>query len=287
MERRCRLIEFDSFPELTDPIMIAAFEGWNDAGDAASGAVDHLAEVWSATPIASIDPEDYYDFQVNRPTVAVDTDGRRRITWPTTTVSLARVAGQRDVVLVRGVEPSMRWRSFAEEVVDLAHDLGISLIVSLGAFLNDSPHTRPVPMVATSSDSRLITSLTLEQSRYEGPTGIVGVFQEAADSAGFPAVSLWAAVPHYVAQPPCPKATVALLSTLSQLIDRPIPLRELPEQAVSWERGVNELAEEDSEVAEYVKALEEAKDTTELPQATGEAIAKEFERYLRHRPTDG
>ena len=281
------MIELEGVPELVDPIMIAAFEGWNDAGDAATAAVEHLEAVWSANPFATVDPEEYYDYQVNRPTISLDDDGRRRVSWPTTRVSYTRLPdGRRDIVLVRGIEPNMRWQSFAAEVLGYCHELGVEMVVTLGALLADSPHTRPVPVTGTSSDDGLARSLNLEVSRYEGPTGIVGVLQDACIRAGVPALSIWAAVPHYVAQPPCPKATLALLRHVEDLLDVPIPLGDLPEDARAWERGVDELAAEDAEVAEYVRSLEEAKDLTEAPEASGEAIAREFERYLRRRGDD-
>jgi proteasome assembly chaperone (PAC2) family protein len=281
------VIEFEGVPELVDPLLIAAFEGWNDAGDAATQAVEHLEEVWDADPIAELDPEDYYDFQVNRPYVSVDEAGMREITWPQTRISVARLPGQRrDVVLVRGVEPSMRWRTYCGELLGVAVELGVEKVVTLGALLADTPHTRPVPVTGTSSDQALARTLGLEQSRYEGPTGIVGVLQEACRGIGVPALSVWAAVPHYVAQPPCPKAALALLRRVEDLLDLPIPLGELPEESRAWERGVDELSAEDDEIADYVRALEESRDTTELPEASGEAIAKEFERYLQRRGDD-
>ena len=280
------MVELEDVPELVDPVVVAAFEGWNDAGDAASAAVEHLERVWQARTIASFDPEDYYDFQVNRPVVSFGEDGRRNTTWPTTRLSVAR-AGDRDVILVRGIEPNMRWRSFCGELISLAHDLGAAQMVTLGALLADAPHTRPVPVTATSSDPGLARQLNLEASRYEGPTGIVGVLQESCAQVGLPAISFWAAVPHYVAQPPCPKATLALLRSVEDLLDTPVPLGELPEEARAWERGVDELSAEDSEIAEYVRSLEESKDTADLPEASGEAIAREFEKYLRRRHADG
>jgi proteasome assembly chaperone (PAC2) family protein len=278
------VIELDGVPELTDPVIIAAFEGWNDAGDSATEAVSYLEEVWDAQPVGELDPEEFYDFQVNRPQVQVNDDGFREITWPSTRVSLARVPGVgRDIVLVRGVEPSMRWRSYCNELLVLAADLGVEMVVTLGALLADTPHTRPIPVTGTVSDPALAAKLDLEISRYEGPTGIVGVFQEACLRVGLPAVSIWAAVPHYVAQPPCPKASLALLRKVEDLLDIPVPLGDLPEDARAWERGVDELAAEDEEIAEYVASLEQARDTADLPEASGEAIAQEFERYLRRR----
>ncbi|MBL1102196.1 PAC2 family protein [Streptomyces coffeae] len=279
------MIELEGVPELIDPVMICAFEGWNDAGDAASTAVGHLDREWKGEVFAALDAEDYYDFQVNRPTVALDS-GVRKITWPTTRLSVVRAdTGEktRDLVLVRGIEPSMRWRSFCNEILGYAHELGVEMVVVLGALLGDTPHTRPVPVSGVTSDPDLARSLDLEETRYEGPTGIVGILQEACTHAGVPAVSLWAAVPHYVSQPPNPKATLALLNRLEDLIGVRIPLGELTEDARAWQLGVDQLAAEDSEVAEYVQSLEEARDTAELPEASGEAIAREFERYLRRR----
>ncbi|MFB4195666.1 PAC2 family protein [Streptomyces carpaticus] len=281
------MIELEGVPELVDPVMVAAFEGWNDAGDAASAAVAHLEREWKGEVFAALDAEDYYDFQVNRPLIWLD-DGVRRITWPTTRLSVIRGAAggtgrRRDLVLVRGIEPSMRWRSFCNELLGFAHELGVEMVVVLGALLGDTPHTRPVPVTSVTSDEGLARSLDLEESRYEGPTGIVGIFQEACSHAGFPAVSLWASVPHYVSQPPNPKASLALLNALEDLLGVGIPLGDLPEDARAWQLGVDQLAAEDSEVAEYVQSLEQARDTAELPEASGEAIAKEFERYLRRR----
>ena len=272
---------------LRRPVLVCAFEGWNDAGDAATSAVEHLEAVWSAERVCAIDPDDYYDFQVNRPTVALVDGATRRVTWPTTRCSVAHLPGaDRDLVLVRGLEPNMRWRGFCEELLLIAADLGVETIVSLGALLADSPHTRPVPVSGTSSDRDVATRLGLEPSRYEGPTGIVGVFQDTCERAGLSAVSFWAAVPHYVAQPPCPKATLALLRRVEDLLDVTIPLDDLPERARAWERQVDELAAEDSDVAEYIAALEEREPEEDLPESSGEAIAKEFERYLQRRPDD-
>jgi len=286
------VIELEELPELVDPVMVAAFEGWNDAADAASNAVRHLAEVLDSDLFGAMDAEDYYDFQVNRPTLALGDDGEREIVWPTTRFSVARVPvaagragasepGFRDVVLVHGIEPNMRWRSFCEELFDLARDLGVTTIVSLGALLADVPHTRPVPVSGSSNNEDLQSAHGLDKPTLQGPTGINGVLQEMARHEEIELVSFWAAVPHYVAQAPCPKATLALIRRIEDVLDLTIPLGELPEEARAWETGVDELAAEDSEVAEYVRTLEEAKDTAELPEASGEAIAREFERYLR------
>ena len=282
------MIEIEDAPDLVDPVVIAAFEGWNDAAESASAAVDHLMRVWDARVVGAVDPEDFYDFQVNRPSVGTDANGHRRLTWPTTQIAVASPPDlDRDIILIRGIEPSMRWRQFAAEVLAATDELGGELVVTLGALLADTPHTRPIPVTGTATEPDLVDRLKLEQSTYEGPTGIVGVLQDACVKLDIPAVSYWAAVPHYVAQPPCPKATLALLGQLEDLLGASIPLEDLPEEARAWERGVDELAEEDEDVADYVRALEETRDTTDLPEASGEAIAREFERYLkRSRPDD-
>ncbi|HEU4514660.1 MAG TPA: PAC2 family protein [Nocardioidaceae bacterium] len=280
------MIELEELPELESPVLIAAFEGWNDAADAASAVVDHLIKVWDARVVAAIDPEDFYDFQMNRPVVGTNDAGMRRITWPSTQLSVCRPPGSsRDVILLRGIEPNMRWRQFCAELLAAAEELGTELVVTLGALLADTPHTRPVPVSGTATEPELVDRLKLEESTYEGPTGIVGVFQDACVQLDIPAVSFWAAVPHYVAQPPCPKATLALIGQLEDLLEISIPLADLPEESRAWERGVDELAEEDEEIADYVRALEETRDTAELPEASGEAIAREFERYLKRRET--
>ena len=281
------MIEFDDVQGLVSPVVIAAFEGWNDAADAASGLVDHLLEQWKAEIIGAVDPEEFYDFQVNRPVIGTDAHGHRRLTWPTTRIAIARPAElDRDVILVRGIEPNMKWRQFCAELLAACDDLGAELVVTLGALLADTPHTRPIPVSGTASEPELVDRLDLEQSSYEGPTGIVGVFNDACIQLDIPSVSYWAAVPHYVAQPPCPKATLALLGQLEELLQAPMPLGDLPEDAKAWERGVDELAAEDEDVADYVRALEETRDTTDLPEASGEAIAREFERYLKRRDQD-
>ena len=278
------MTEFENWPELKDPVLVAAFEGWNDAGDAATGAVEHLELTWSATPLAALDPDDYYDFQVNRPTVSLVDGVSRRISWPTTRLSVCRPAGADfDLVLVRGIEPNMRWRGFCEELLEIMRELGVRTVVTLGALLSDSPHTRPTPVTGTSYDGPSAARFGLERSRYEGPTGIVGVLQEACITVGIPAISFWAAVPHYVAQPPNPKATIALLHRVEEVLDIAVPLGELPAQADDWRKLVDEMAAEDEDVRDYIRNLEERDDDGEMREASGDAIAKEFERYLRRR----
>jgi hypothetical protein len=278
------VIEIEPVGPLRDPVLVAAFEGWNDAADAASGVVDHLLSVWESTLVAVLDPEDFYDFQVNRPLIETDEHGHRRITWPSTQLSVVSPPGSlRDVVLLRGIEPNMRWRGFCEELVDFAHELDVHTVVCLAALLADVPHSRPIEMHGSASDEALAETLGLTRSRYEGPTGVVSVFHEACARAGLKVVTFWASVPHYVAQPPCPKATLSLLHRAEDALDIAIPLGDLPEQARAWEHGVDELAREDSEIAEYIASLEDRESETELPEASGDAIAKAFERYLRRR----
>ncbi|MFD0633402.1 PAC2 family protein [Catenulispora yoronensis] len=291
------MIELDGIPELADPVMVAAFEGWNDAGEAASNAVKHLAEAYAGggRVFAALDGEDYYDYQVHRPVMAA-MDDVRQVIWPTTRFSIVRAPTRllpgdaheepRDLVLVHGVEPNMRWRSFCEEILGLARDLGVGQIITLGAYLADVPHTRPTPVTGTSADEAYQALFDVEPPTYEGPVGITGVFQEACRYAGIPLMSFWAAVPHYVAHPPVPKATLALLRRLEDVLDLSVPTKRLAEEAQTWEAGVDELAENDAEVGEYVRTLEEQRDNedaADLPEASGEAIAREFERYLRRQ----
>ncbi|MDP3972877.1 MAG: PAC2 family protein [Candidatus Nanopelagicales bacterium] len=269
------------WPSLREPVMITAFEGWNDAGEAATDAIDHLREVFDAELLAELDPDDYYDFQVNRPHVHL-ADSERRISWPTTKLFVSR-AGDRDVVLIHGIEPNIRWRAFCQELLGAAQRLNVGLIVNVGSLLADVPHTRPVPTSAFATEPRMLETFDVEPAMYEGPTGIVGVLQHTCDLAGFSAISLWAAVPHYVANNPCPKATLALLQRLDDVLDLEIPVGDLPEQAEIWQRGVDQMAAQDSDVAEYVSRLENARDSELLKEGSGDVIAAEFERYLRRQ----
>src|SRR4051794_7590918 len=262
--------------------MVAAFEGWNDAADAASGAVEHLEREWGAQPFAAIDPEDYYDYQVNRPTVRLVDGVTRRIEGAASRLSGGKTGGKKGGVL-GGPGAHMRWRAFCDELIDFAHELDVDSVVCLAALLADVPHSRPIEMHGSASDEPLAEALGLSKSRYEGPTGVVSVFHEACARAGLKVVTFWASVPHYVAQPPCPKATLSLLHRAEDALDVAIPLGDLPEQAMAWEHGVDELAREDAEIAEYISSLEEREDESELPEASGDAIAKAFERYLRRR----
>jgi len=287
-------MEIHQIPLLREPIMIVAFSGWNDAAEAASGAVEHLLSGWrdksdDVLPelIAEVESEDFYDFQVNRPVVSIDESEIRSITWPSTQVfGMAIPSMKRDLVIVTGVEPSMKWKSFTSELLDLADDLEVSLIVSLGSLLADTPHTRPITVTGTGAHPSIANRLGVSVSKYEGPTGILGIIQDGCMRRGIDAISLWAAVPHYASNAPSPKATLALINTLEEFLNIKIPLSDLPDRADAWEREVNDLAADDSDIADYVKALEESKDAAELPEVSGDTIAKEFERYLRRQQED-
>lgn len=279
------MVSADGSPSLdpAESIMIAAFEGWNDAGSAASGAVDHLARVWRAQEYAALDSEDYHDFQVSRPTVSRNEDGHRIISWPGTVISTTPGPWFEDrrVALVRGIEPSMRWRQFCSDILDLADDLEITTLITCGALLVDSPHTRPLPTFLASENAKTRKRFSLERSDYDGPTGITAVLGHEAEARGITCISMWVGVPHYVAQPPSPKATLALLGSLESIVGTPIELGDLPYEAEAWQRGADEMAEEDEEVAAHVRQLEGVADAVNLPEASGDAIAAEFERFLR------
>ena len=274
--------------------MIIAFTGWNDAAEGASGAVDHLLSAWGekndeVVPqlIADVEAEEFYDFQVNRPQVTIDDSLIRSITWPGAQVfGLAVPSMKRDLVVVTGVEPSMRWKRFTSDLLDLADDLEVSLVITLGSLLADSPHTRPITVTGTGAHPSIADRLGVSVSKYEGPTGILGIIQDGCMRRGIDAISLWAAVPHYASNSPSPKASLALINSLEDFLESSIPLGSLHKSSEEWEKSVDELAAQDSEVADYVKALEESKDAAELPEVSGDAIAKEFERYLRRQRED-
>ena len=271
--------------QYTRPVVVVAFEGWNDAADAATAVVEHLAETYPTEIVFEIDSDDYYDYQIVRPRV-VETDDGREVVWPSASVRVAHLP-ERDVLLVSGPEPNLHWQRFCSTLVSAFRSFEPEMVILLGAMLTDSPHSRPLPVTGNTSDTGLAKSLGLEPSGYEGPTGITGVLGDACHRAGLREVSLWASVPHYVAAPPNPKATLALLARLEDLLDVALRLDDLPELARAWKRGVDELAAEDTEISEYIESLEAQQDETGLPQATGDSIAREFERYLRRRGTDG
>ena len=286
-------MEILKIPVLRSPVMVIAFSGWNDAGEAASGAASHLLGCWTdpefdVVPelIAEVDPEEFYDFQVNRPTVYVDDSSIRNLTWPGTQVfALATPTLSHDFIVVRGVEPSMKWKTFSSDLLDLADDCEVDLVITLGSMLADTPHTRPITVSGSGAHPDIATRLGVEISKYEGPTGILGVIQDSCSRRGIDAISLWAAIPHYASNSPSPKASLALVNALEDFLEVSIPQGDLPDEAIEWETEVTELAKEDSDVSEYVKALEESKDAVDLPEATGESIARELERFLR-RQTD-
>ena len=276
-------------PALRNPVMLCAFAGWNDAAEAASGALEHVLELLGAednavvsTLIAEIDSDEYFDFQVNRPQVSLDEFDNRSITWPSTQIFGVSVPSfPRDLVIVTGIEPSMHWKAFVREVLDLADDLEVSLIIAIGSLLADVPHSRPISVGISATHPALAKELGLEISRYEGSTGILGVINDGALRRGIDAISMWAAIPHYASNAPSPKASLALIHTIEDFLEVTIPQGDLPHQADEWEKEIDTLALEDSDVADYVKSLEESKDAQDLPEVSGETIAKEFERYLR------
>jgi predicted ATP-grasp superfamily ATP-dependent carboligase len=273
---------------LRAPAMVCAFKGWNDAGDAASGAVSFLAEALGAKRFARLDSEEFYDFQANRPCIRLAGHDARELTWPTVEIFEAQAPrAPRDLVLVQGTEPSMRWRTFSAGMIDLAEVLGVQLVVTLGALLGDVPHTRPVAMTGHASDSALVERLGIQPSSYEGPTGIVGVLHSACAQAGLPSASLWAAVPHYVAAASNPKAALALLRRVEGVIGVSVDVSELESAAADYERQVGLAVESDPEIQSFVERLERASDSEEAGAVTdvpsGDAIAREFQRFLRQR----
>ena len=262
--------------------LVVAFEGWNDAGEAASTAVRTLRDQLGLVPLVEVEPEDYFDYQFNRPVSTFDANGDRVLAWPSVVLSGPIDRGEGVHVLL-GTEPSRGWKTFAEEVLDAISVAGIERIVFLGAMLADVPHTRPIAIFASSENASVRERFDLERSTYEGPVGIISVLADAAEKAGIPTVSIWASVPHYVHNAPSPKATLALVERLEDFLDVPIARGTLVEDAEAWERGIDELASDDDDMTAYIEQLEQARDTVDSPEASGEAIAEEFERYLRKR----
>jgi proteasome assembly chaperone (PAC2) family protein len=282
-------VRFLDHPALREPALICAFRGWNDGGEAASTAARYLAQRWDATLFALVDPEEFYDFQVNRPQVRLEQGGSRVIDWPRGELSAVTGRG-RDAVLLIAPEPNVRWRTFADTIVAVARELRVGMVVSMGGFLTDVPHTRPVPVVGSAADERTAESLGLTPSQYEGPTGIVGVVHDAASRAGIPSASLWAAVPHYLPAAPNPKAALALVERASRLLGMAVDTAGLVAAAAAWEGEVLQLVQDSQELSDYVRRLEEAADQAMEalgeagePEPSAESIAAEVERYLRER----
>ena len=274
-------------PELTRPVLIAAFRGWNDGAQAASLAAGYLAKTWQAQRFAHLDPEEFFDFQATRPHVSLEAGMTRKIDWPETAFYHARPDGlDRDVVLLLGIEPNLRWRTFTDLLVGLVRELGVEMMITLGALLADVPHTRPSPVTGSASDPDLVRQLGLSESRYEGPTGIVGVLHDACRRAEIPSASLWVAVPHYVSLTPSPRAAVALCERLGGLIGLDVDVSELEEAAQSYEEQVSEAVASDEETAAYVEELEQRVDSLEESSSdlpSGDALAAELTRFLRER----
>ncbi len=291
-------------PKLQRPTVIAAFTGWNDAGDAASSAVRHLIESWGAMPLAEIDPEEFTDFATVRPHVRLVDGTTRTIIWPTVGAWSAATAGG-DVILVLGPEPALRWRHFTEQVIGIARHHGAGMVLTLGALLADVPHTRPVQVIGTAADHEVMARFDLQRSRYEGPTGIVGVLHDACQRAGIDSASLWAAVPAYAAQIPSPKASLALVTRACAMVGTPTPVGRLRDESSSYESRVDSYVHDDDDLLGYVSRLEtmdldddedddEVDETDEAPSYDGPAIAAEdldsdelmaeVERYLRDQP---
>lgn len=266
-------------------IVVAAFGGWSDAGACATDAINHLIDVWDGKLTYELPTDDYYDFSFNRPEIETDENGKRQLTWPGTKIYEVKPTGLLDtkIYLIQGDEPNLKWTVFANTLLDQIPSSESTVLITLGAMLAEVPHTRPVPISGTTSNEELALLTGYSPSNYEGPTGIISVLAFEAAARNIPAASIWAALPHYVGAPPCPKGTLALVRGLEDVLDTSIPVLDLVEEARAWQTGVEELATEDEEVAEYIRSLEETQDTAELPEATGEAIAREFERYLRRR----
>lgn len=278
--RELATISGEDAPALRSPILLAAFEGWNDAGEAASYAAGYLARQWDARPFAEIDPDEFFDFTEVRPEVSL-VDGRtRQVLWPSTSFSIVRSEGDGpDLVIVRGPEPHLRWRTYTQAMVELAELMGVQRVITLGAYLSEVTHGRPVPVNATSSDPDLAELHGLSPSMYEGPTGIVGVLSAAFGEAGIPAMSVWASVPCY-SLPVSPKAALALVRVIAKLLDRTVDEEEISAEAAEYEERMDELIAEDENVAAYVARIEEMEEVVGA-ELSAEGLAEEIERFLR------
>jgi proteasome assembly chaperone (PAC2) family protein len=279
-----------SRPELRRPVLIAAFRGWNDGGQGATLGGGYLARQWEAESFAEIEPENFYDFQAVRPNVSLEEGLTRKLEWPANSFFHAPIPdAERDAVILLGVEPNLRWKTFSQLVLDLVQELGVELVVTLGSLLADVPHTRPAPVSAAASDPALVEELGLEPSRYEGPTGIVGVILDLCRQAGIPSVSLWAAVPHYVSLAPSPRAALALCRRLGEVLGTDIDLAELEQASEEYTEQVTEAVASDADTASYVEELERRVDLIEAAEElpSGESLAAELTRFLREREEDG
>ncbi len=291
MARELRIYERPA--SLERPVLIGAFRGWNDGGQAATLAVGYLARLWGARKFADIDPELFVDFQATRPMVSLEDGRTRKIEWPENSFFSGRIPGaDRDAILLVGVEPNYRWRTFSEIVTELARDLGVELAVTLGALVADVPHTRASPVTGAATDPQLVDELGLQLSRYEGPTGIVGVLLDSCRRAGIPSVSLWAAVPHYVQLAPSPPAAKALCERLAGVLSTTIDVTELEEASEEYVEQVSQAVATDADTASYVEELERRSDSLELLEesddiVSGDALAAEISRFLRDREADG
>lgn len=279
-------LSYHSRPSLRKPILIAAFEGWNDAAEAATSAVDYLSRSWGAETFAEIDPEAFFDFQAHRPMTHLNEDGIREIDWPATEFTVASIPGSdRDAVLLHGIEPSMRWPTFCKLILDVATTTGSEMIVTFGALLAGRPHTRPVRITGTASTPDLAQKFGLSPARYEGPIGILGVLMDASRRADIPSVGLWAWVPHYVQGSPSPKAALGLVQRLGSLLEVELDLTDLDKRARTYEERIDQAVRSDPEIAATVQELEQQADAEDLQDIpSGEELAAEFERFLREQP---
>lgn len=282
-------LSFSEVPELTEPVLVAGFTGWGDAGEAGSGAVRYLRQRWGGRPLARIDPEVFFDFTQHRPEVHFDADGRRRVRWPDWTFWWARSPGGRDVVFLEGPEPHLRWRTFCDQVMTVVDRTDVSVAVTCGALLADVTHDEPVRVIGVTYDAALDGRLGLTRSRYEGPTGIVGVLHDRLGEVDVPSASLWAAVPSYVPAAPSPKATLALVVRLLGLLEEHTPTTELEIAAAAYERQVSDLVDSDEDLREYVAAVRARRaaepDEDADPPLNAEGLVEEVERFLRDHGT--
>lgn len=280
------LIRWSRRPNLRSPALLVAWEGWNDAGDAATTAVRHIRDRLGAEPFADLDPEPFYDFTTTRPNVVLD-DGERRILWPENTFSaVVPEVGDRDLVILTGIEPQLRWRTYCEQILGVIDALGVELVISLGSLIAEVAHSRPTTIFGAAYDTELADRLLLAPSRYEGPTGIVGVFHDACRRADIGSVSLWATVPTYVPHAPSPKAALALVERVSDLLTMRIPTATLEIGSAAYERQITELVADDEDTAAYVDALErqfdeEQDDDAVVEEVQGSVLVEEVERFLR------